>query len=398
MTAPQKTNTHGFRSLTAQIAFVLLVGLSLVMIPTVYLAVRQTEKVTINAQTEESKQVTSALVKNVSYFFQSVQDDLEWVAADPQVVSLLQRRDPDLLAKTIQKLTLLEEIRRQTLEGSGLFDVNCTLIASAESSKEFIGKNFAQRDYCQGILRERALYASSVFVSSSTHNPTIVLALPVRVNGDMIGFVVSSIRLTGLQKRLPLEVKDDYIVLLDRDGSRFLDSREVDLNKIEVPPAEERPILYAVNQRVKSGESQGSLVAKDRYGIERLVVFQHIKEYPMTILLGKSTDQILQVSRNVTNIVLWSFFFSYVVLLGYILYTTKLFGGRLRHMTEVLKHISLGDVSVELDKKDLAARNEIGELARAFERVMTSLKLAMRETEKKPTGGKGKTVPTRKNL
>ena len=54
----------------------------------------------------------------------------------------------------------------------------------------------------------------------------------------------------------------------------------------------------------------------------------------------------------------------------------------LKKMTEIINDISLGKIGQEIDPKLKESKNEIGDLARAFERTMVSLKLAMKKVEK----------------
>jgi methyl-accepting chemotaxis protein len=57
----------------------------------------------------------------------------------------------------------------------------------------------------------------------------------------------------------------------------------------------------------------------------------------------------------------------------------------IRNLTQVVKDISTGKLDSKIDPKALEANNEIGELARAFDRTVVSLKLAMRVERAKST-------------
>jgi methyl-accepting chemotaxis protein len=65
------------------------------------------------------------------------------------------------------------------------------------------------------------------------------------------------------------------------------------------------------------------------------------------------------------------------IIVGYLL-TDKM--GR---MTTVIKKISTGDIAARIDNDLKESEDEIGELARAFDRTLASLKLAMVQKGKK---------------
>jgi nitrogen fixation/metabolism regulation signal transduction histidine kinase len=56
----------------------------------------------------------------------------------------------------------------------------------------------------------------------------------------------------------------------------------------------------------------------------------------------------------------------------------------MRKLTDVTNAISRGKLDVTLDPHLMTQQDETGDLARSFDRILVSLKLAMRETGKKP--------------
>ncbi len=72
------------------------------------------------------------------------------------------------------------------------------------------------------------------------------------------------------------------------------------------------------------------------------------------------------------------FFISFIILFGLVLASS--ITRPIKELTEVIGRISTGDLGAQMSPRLLQSEDEVGELARAFERTLVSLKMAMKQS------------------
>ena len=100
--------------------------------------------------------------------------------------------------------------------------------------------------------------------------------------------------------------------------------------------------------------------------------------------LNSGLDQAVQAESNLLGLIILGTlvcsFMAVVTALIVVVYITK----PLIRLTKVIESISKGQLDANIDESILNKNDEIGDLAKAFDRTMVSLKLAMKSTGSKP--------------
>lgn len=161
-----------------------------------------------------------------------------------QVVGELVRRDMESsvgLATTIARLPSFvsvterhdeEGVRRRLkaaveanpgIDRAAVIDPQGTIWADYPEAPEVLGKNFAYRDYFQGLSRRWEPYISSVFPRTAAPHPLVVAATaPIRdENNQVLGGIVFQYRLEQMSQQLKqIHVgQAGYVFLIDHAGN-----------------------------------------------------------------------------------------------------------------------------------------------------------------------------------
>jgi methyl-accepting chemotaxis protein len=84
--------------------------------------------------------------------------------------------------------------------------------------------------------------------------------------------------------------------------------------------------------------------------------------------------------KNIQYILLIFIMFAMCLSMGLGLFTSKSISTSIKKLTNNVEDISMGKLDVEVDPKLKESKDEIGALARAFDRTIVSLKLAMKQS------------------
>ena len=298
------------------------------------------------------------------------------LAKQPSTADALASLDPSELEKLVNDITGINE-RVDIITGIAVFNENCISIApDLLNSQANIGKSYADRDYCKGFKETGQTYVSSVYTSVNTGKQAIGIVFPVKdKNGKMLGFILASMSSGKLADQLrTVQLSDSRVILLDRYGTEFLDTSE---------PAgtsdDSQEIASAVNRDIAQGNHAGSL-QRVMKGSEQYVA-QYKKFTYLTVIIAQKRSAVLAPLDQMTAMHIWIGIATCALTLAFVwVMIASLVTGRLGRITDVINNISKGDLHARIDENLKASNDEIGELARAFDRTLASLKLAIMKT------------------
>jgi serine/threonine-protein kinase len=187
----------------------LLWSLSVVAVAAVSIARAQEEDLRTDAlrvNVYAARHVAGAVLFELTQYSRSV----ERAAARPELVAALQARDPVALESFCRDGFMFYDDPRGGLKPSGadspfdrwfILDTSGRAIARwpQPQLREFLGKDYAWRDYFQGAQRlaaqgQRAAYVSRAFVSEGNDRYTFALSAPVyAVDGTWLGVLVATV-------------------------------------------------------------------------------------------------------------------------------------------------------------------------------------------------------------
>lgn len=321
---------------------------------------------------EHQEQLVIYTRKLVDVYFGDIQQVLGNLAADPEVVGLLQGNSG--LGSTVNDKLSAGLAQSVILENRSVYDINC--VARASSAAAAVGRDLSDYDFCQGVKNKKAGYLSSAFISPVTQSPILVWAEPVKTSsGDMIGFVIGTIKITRLFDNLVGLQVGGFTSVLDRYGNHFLGTRFPDM-KLAKPGESVAVEVNTVGARLQAGETSGFFDD----GVDHLVSFRKFDD--LTIIVGQPSASQFAFARKISVQTSAAMAVTLLLVMLVNIFVAVSIGRRLSKLCQNINDISRGKMDTKIDNKSLASRDEIGDLARAFDRTLVSLKLAMRYGQK----------------
>ena len=306
-----------------------------------------------------------------SYFdlyVDSFKTTLEDLSRDKSVIDSLKTEDKNMLNEISEKFTTIVS-SAPTLEDIGLHGADCSFkTGDGEGIAALQGKtiDFSQRDYCKGVLGTKQTYISGVFVSGATGHKALGIAVPVKDGeGNFIGFVLGVTNIEELQTRFARLQEDSYTILLDRYGTSFVDTRT---------SSDKSDVAETVKAKLQSGNNSGIYYSEDN-NEEVYNAYSGI-EYA-TVISGVYKTRVQQLISKLTRLQLVGFVLTNIAMITIVLLLIWSKGKQIDKLSSIIKDISKGRLDTKIDTKLKDSDDEIGDLAYAFDRVLTSLKLAV---------------------
>jgi methyl-accepting chemotaxis protein len=115
----------------------------------------------------------------------------------------------------------------------------------------------------------------------------------------------------------------------------------------------------------------------DAYGKHVLVAESYLPAKDWAVVVKLDREEVLAPLQGVFSIMLLVMIFFVLGIIFLSLLVTESILNPIRQLTDTTQAISMGDLRAVVDAETLAAKDEVGDLARAFDRTLVSLKLAM---------------------
>jgi methyl-accepting chemotaxis protein len=375
MANPDVKKTRKFRSLSVTLAVAFLVLSILILLIASSLQIYfnfQTQREIIASQQQFIAQDAANTVRS---FVQEKFTVLEEAASIGNLVFA----DYTEQKVVLEKLLGLEPAFRQII----LLDAQRQELAGVSRVSSLLSGQLKGQNN-NGLFSQTAqgkTYISSVYIDEVTSEPLVVMAVPVtNVFGDFKGTLMAEVKL-----KFMWDIVDK--LRIGRTGRAYVVDRQGNLIAFgdisRVLRGENLASLYEVaefvNFREPTAEEEGS-ISKGIDGTR--VVTSHVSlgmpdwavivESPVT----EAYETVIHaVTLSVTAIVLSA---ALAIVVG--IYLSRRITNPIKKLTNVIEEISIGNLDVEIDPKLKESRNEIGTLARAFDRTIVSLKLAMRQS------------------
>lgn len=350
----------------------------------IYLKLDEVTQKIISEETSTSINYEYAIVDT---YVSDVQLKLEKLSADPLIVSALETRDPNSAALA-SDLLYASSASSSLVATTGLHDANCVSVASSSlySSSSSVGRDFSDRDYCQGVLRTKLPYISGSFISTVDNTPTFAVSVPVKSSsGEFIGYVVSSIDTRSIHAVLEPVAKSHRVLLYDRYGQKFVDSGT--------------PLSDFANSNEDFSDDLRSELGAGRI----LGVFQNstdlfaFKDFGyVTVAVVKPKQEAYWLINDLAYSIVVFFAISFVLALYLVWRLSGSISSAIEDLSGSVTEITKGNLSVRLKYCSI---EEVQDLTLSLERVLASLKLAiLRNGLRKSDVGIGELISERHDL
>jgi len=324
----------------------------------------------------------------VDVYFGEAQRKIESLAVDPEVIALVQG-NAGLGSAVNDKLTA-GLVQASILDDLAVHDITCVPRACDAKCLKVIGGDYSDRDYCRGVKETKAAYLSGGFNSAVTQKPVIGLAVPVKSGlGEMVGYVVGIVNLARLNDSLADLQVGGFTGILDRYGNHIVGTLFSDM-KLAKPGESVAADINMVTARLQAGETTNFFEDNDGH----LVSFRKYDD--MTIIVGQPNAPQLAVEKKISIQTSASLAVTLLAVMLVNILIAFSIGRRLKMLGRNIDDISRGKMDTKIDSKLMTSRDEIGDLARAFDRTLVSLKLAMRYGQKDRSDGEPSGPPAEK--
>ncbi len=196
---------------------------------------------------------------------------------------------------------------------------------------------------------------------------TLVRSIAIR-SADFILIDNLAGLLKFIKETKEIEPQVEYIFLTDRNGKVIVHTFGNSFPK---------DILKATNH-LQDGNFNIMDINTTKGKISDIVF--PIPEIKGTVRLGLTNkhldEDVFNSEVMISTAILIIFFFGLIILNALF---NRILIVPIQKLTKVVKDISTGNLNTKIEPKILEAKDEIGELARAFDRTIVSLKLSMRE-------------------
>ncbi len=364
------------------ITLVFITSLMIASISGLYLFYLNAEAVLEERTYKHLESVTESRAHHIETFLDDRQMKVDLMATSLVYRDLLNasRKDADYAVKyetANKRLQIMVDADSEIFK-SCILDKNGIVVASTD--EESVGANKSTSDiFLKG--REKT-YINEISKCTLTDKPDICISAPIKENNELLGVVVicSSIdklnEITAEKSGLGLR-GETYLV--NREGYRITPSRSMNNTFME----QKVDSLNARNCRAHKHKEhvadEVTAVYRNYRGVNVLGTHAFIEEMGWCLLAEIDEADVLGAQRaHLLEVFLLSTFIIITCVIIFSFLISRLISKPIERLTETIEDISRGKLDVRVEGKE--RNDEIGDLARAFDRTLVSLKLAMKQT------------------
>ena len=233
-------------------------------------------------------------------------------------------------------------------------------------------KDYSDRVYVRDILKGRDI-AQQVLISRTTGEPAFILSVPIRTNaGNLKGVLAMGTTLADLSKVIT-DVRigeTGFAFLVDQKG-RMIAHGNPDQVTEKLQNMKDHPVVRNIfyhNKQINfTNEGTESIGMSRKVGLDwTLVVQQDTEEAFAPLHQAQQTALVVLLATLV-----------FVTLIAY--FAARMLAKPIRELTSIADNYSQGELDSQIPHTQ--RRDEIGALARAVQRMGTSLKMAFAELD-----------------
>lgn len=254
-----------------------------------------------------------------------------------------------------------------------LISLNGTVIVSTDAGQE--GENAAGESYFRRGMDGPALEGRTS-PPETGRSPVYIMAVPVKdENGNVTAVLAGRLLFRHISTIMTEPAGMGYtgeVFLVDKYG--------VPATALKKPRADASAPLrtYAIEQCMQG--KGGSARYPDYNGDEVIGRYAWHRDIGMCMISKIDSSEALAPIREIELRIVLASAVLFIVSLAIAITILRVLLSPIEKLTKVVSGISKGDVGIELDPKLKESDDEIGQLARAFDRTLVSLKLAIMET------------------
>ena len=305
-------------------------------------------------------------------YFKPIMQSLESAGKDKEIMQALHNSSEVARIKASEKIT--DWLKKDPKsESYALYTSDCVLLAADTASWESLKSGYSARFFCEAVEQKKAAYISAFFSSKLSQQMVMAVAVPIQTNSLIIGWAVSMVPLEGLNNQFDSFLKESpniHYHILDRERKAFLAEERGEEELEEIKEAEQ----IAVSKKLESNLKEG-LIELNQEG--DFIVFQEF-EY-LTIYVDETRDEVFSQLKIMQKYSLLSNVMVILILIVMIWWFGGMLTKPIEKMTRAVEEITRGKFEFRLEKSYII---EIQQLTEALNRILSSLKLAVKYAHK----------------
>jgi methyl-accepting chemotaxis protein len=228
-------------------------------------------------------------------------------------------------------------------------------------------RDYSDRQYIKDVVGGKDL-AWQVLIGKTSQKPALVLAVPIKRNGKIVGVLANAMQLDDISKRIAAWKRGatGFAFLVDERGKVV--AHQVDAYVKEQKQLNQHPLIQSYTSgrsgfhysKNAQGEAQIGYVGGTRYGWALAIQQSEAEAFADFYTAQRFAYTLLACTILAVVLVAW--------LAGRALVQP------IRRLTEAADRISVGDLDVEID---ISSRDEIAALGEAVSRMQDSIRLSL---------------------
>ncbi len=296
----------------------------------------------------------------------------EWVDKNVRLLDMLAKLPAmESMSKESQEI-ILKEVHNEYPWMYLVHTINLDGMNVARSDNEEL-LNYADRQYVLDIKDGKAL-AWQNLIGKTSLKPALVIAVPIKNNGQVVGILASAMTLDAITKIVSewRQGRTGSIFIADQNGKVIAHQNEKyvqeqkDLSKHPLVLAAKSGLMNLVEFKDFNNNDSIGFARKTQLGWT--IAVQQEKKEAFAALQKARTTALLLFAITIVSIVIIAYFASKAIVRP------------IRRLTEAANRISVGELSVEIEK---VSKDEIGDLADAITRMQDSIRLSIERLRRK---------------
>ena len=296
----------------------------------------------------------------------------EWVDKNVRVLDMLAKLPAMASMNKASQETVLKEVQKEYPWMYLVHTLNLNGMNVARSDDAEL-MDYAGRQYVQDVKDGKDL-AWQNLVGKTSQKPALVLAVPIKNNGQLVGILSSAMTLEAITKIVTnwRQGQTGSVFIADQDGKVVAHQNETFVQ--EQKDLSKHPLVLEAKNKAMTFVEFKDLNNNDSIGFARktqlgwTIAIQQEKGEAFAALQKAQTTALLLFIGTIICIVIIAYFASKAIVMP------------IRKLTEAANRISVGELSVEIDK---VSQDEIGDLADAITRMQDSIRLSIERLRRK---------------
>ena len=317
---------------------------------------KQTNDRIVQDTTRFGTQTANALANEVSEWVDKNVRVLNTVAQLPGIQSM-NRFEQEIILKAVQKEYPWMYLVFTT-------DINGMNIARNDD-KDL--RDYSDRQYVQDITSGKEL-AWQNLIGKTSKQPALVIAVPIKKNGQTIGVMAAAMTRDTISKRIAnwREGKTGYAFLVDQDGKALAHPKKAFVEQQE--DLSQDPLVKAAQAK-----KSGLIEFTDADG-QAEIGFAQKTPLGWTLAIQQSRAEAFALLKEAQIFALILMGATFIIVVAIAYFASRAIVMPIRKLTDAANRISVGELGVEIKT---TSKDEIGDLAEAITRMQDSIRLSI---------------------